>query len=133
MHHFPPFPLFPERDRECEPKPHPDLLKEPTPEIAQLLAALEAIPRSELPDGKLRDLLAKLVRVGSVDNIYQPFGANYHNIAWADRFPWQDPRQRISDWLAMHASVQRDLDLDLGSDPDNAEGDARDAREDGEA
>lgn len=68
-------------------------------EIEQLLATLEAIPREELPDGGDRRWLAKLIRYGLVDNLYRPFGANYHNIAWVHLDPRRDPRERISVWL----------------------------------
>lgn len=70
-------------------------------EIEQLLATLEAIPREELPEGSDRRALAMLIRYGLVDNLYKPFGADYHNIAWASMSPQSDPRQRVSDWLAV--------------------------------
>lgn len=70
-------------------------------EAAQLLAALEGVPRAELPDGSDRRALAMLIRAGLVDNLYRPLGADYHNIAWATSNPQRDPRQRISAWLEM--------------------------------
>lgn len=70
-------------------------------EIEQLLATLEAIPREELPDGGERRILAIAIRAGDVDNLYRPLGADYHNIAWANVAPQQDPRQRVSRWVAL--------------------------------
>ena len=74
--------------------------------IDYLLAALDRIPRSELPDGLDRNALAMLIRAGFVDNLYQPFGCDYHNIAWR-RAPWVDPRERVSHWLAARRDVDR--------------------------
>ena len=70
-------------------------------EVAQLLATLERIPRAELPDGDARRILAIAIRAGEVDNLYRPLGADYHNIAWANREPWEDPRQRVSRWVEL--------------------------------
>jgi hypothetical protein len=81
--------------------PHTPAHASPDPaHIAQLLTALDGVPRAELPDGPDRDVLAQLIRWGMVDNLYTPMGADYHNIAWANRPAWADPRERISDWLA---------------------------------
>ena len=71
-----------------------------SPEITYLLTALDAVPRDELPDGDARAHLVECIREGLIDNVYRPMGADYHNIAWATRQPWVDPRQRISDFLA---------------------------------
>lgn len=67
--------------------------------IADLLATLEHIPRDELPDGAARNDLGHVIRAGLIDNIYRPLGADYYNIAWAHFPAWEDPRQRLSEWL----------------------------------
>ena|SRR5487761_2606504 len=82
----------------------PDMHEELRPDpagMAWLLAALEAIPRAELPDGPARDLLTRYCRAGAVDNLYRPFGADYWLIAWATLPPERDPRQSLNDWLAL--------------------------------
>lgn len=69
--------------------------------VQQLLATLDAIPRTELPDGPARADLRNAILTGYVDNLYRPLGADYHNIAWAQGCEaWEDPRQRVSDWVA---------------------------------
>lgn len=68
-------------------------------DVAQLLATLERIPRSELPDGNARRLLAIAIRAGEVDNLYKPMGCDFYNIAWANRAASEDPRQRVSRWV----------------------------------
>lgn len=75
-------------------------------EIEQLLVALERIPRSELPDGPDRDALAQLIRLGEVDNLYSPLGADYHNIAWATDNLQADPRERVTAWLELRRSAE---------------------------
>lgn len=79
-------------------------------EIEQLLATLEQIPRGELADGPDRDALASHIRAGDVDNLYRPLGAEWHNIAWSHVAPYQDPRQRVSDWIASRHAAQQALE-----------------------
>lgn len=67
--------------------------------IADMLATLVSISQDDLPDGDAREALADAIRAGEVDNLYRPMGADYYNIAWAHRPAWEDPRQRLSDWL----------------------------------
>ena len=70
--------------------------------VSELLTTLARIPRTALPDGPARDLLACYVRAGVVDNLYRPFGSpNRWLIAWATLPPERDPRQWLDDWLAL--------------------------------
>lgn len=82
-------------------RPIQDPLQDPQHDTADLLATLERIPRSELPDGNARRLLAIAIRAGEVDNLYKPMGCDFYNIAWANREPSVDPRQRVSRWVEL--------------------------------
>lgn len=81
--------------------------------VAELLQVLETVPRDELPDGPDRNALASAIRLGEVDNLYRPFGADYHNITWANACAEEDPRQRISDWLEARRTYQSFWAFDL--------------------
>ena len=87
-------------DRPVDRPDMPEELRPDPAEVARLLAALAAIPRAELPDGKARDVLAYQIRLGHVDNLYTPLGCDHHNISWGDMAAWMDPRQRVTDWVA---------------------------------
>lgn len=66
--------------------------------IAQLLAAVAAIPRDELPDGDARQALADAVRAGDVIGVYKPHTYPLHNIELRDVPRDIDPRVSCADW-----------------------------------
>lgn len=70
-----------------------------TLEVRVVLAALDRVPRRELPDGPARAALVEAIRSGRIYHVYRPMAADYYVIAWNDRPAWVDPRQRLSDFL----------------------------------
>lgn len=79
--------------------PHgaPALTTDPA-EIAELLAAVKRIPRSELPNGAARDALIEAIRCGEVDACYTPIGHTYHNVTLAGLPRDVDPRITVAQW-----------------------------------
>lgn len=58
--------------------------------------------RDELPDREDRAALGTAILAGEVEDIYQPFGASYHNVTIPDLPAWLDPRIKVTDWAAIH-------------------------------
>jgi len=74
--------------------------------IAELLAAVAAIPRDELPDGDARQALSAAVRAGAVIGVYRALGFPLHNIELRDVPRDIDPRASCADWQRWtHAGV----------------------------
>lgn len=113
-------PTTPEQPFHDAPKIVPVLTPVPSPEdpqIAQLLATLEQIPRAELPDSEARNELSNAIRMGAIDNLYRPLGTNYHNISFAHLQPWQDPRLAVSAWVESwrrYSQAFKEMGYDVG-------------------
>lgn len=73
-------------------------------EIAELLAAVDRIPRVELYDWIARAALLEAIRAGEVIGIYKPFGSILHNIELRHDLIAGDPRLSCDEWTArVHA------------------------------
>lgn len=69
-------------------------------EIAELLAAVDRMPRVELYDWIARAALLEAIRAGEVIGIYKPFGSILHNIELRHDLIAGDPRLSAEEWEA---------------------------------
>ena len=65
----------------------------------ELVAAVQRISQSELPDPAARAALVTAVRAGEIDNVYTPVGHDRHTVALAHLPPDVDPRTSLARWV----------------------------------
>jgi len=84
----------------ASPGPSPTKLQPTDPyEIKAALRELNAVPRSELPDGPARDALAEAIRAGAVIDVYRPASRDWHVLELAHTHRGGDPRRTIVEWI----------------------------------